>query len=195
MIKEVINLYIRAAVKNDAAQIVPLFKIILAEMELPSLKVIPTKKLDQVIQYSFSDSNYLKDAAQTIVAEDQGKIAGFAWGYPNEKENLINQILVNNFPKVGLPADTELFEDDEAFDNEWYLDSIAVSPNYQGQGIGTALLKKLPSLAKNHEKKQIGLNVDWANPQAEKLYRRLGFKKVGTTKLSQHSYNHLIYQI
>ncbi|AUJ31555.1 MAG: GNAT family N-acetyltransferase [Liquorilactobacillus nagelii] len=188
-------MYIRAAVKNDAAQIVPLFKIILAEMELPSLKVIPTKKLDQVIQYSFSDPNYLKDAAQTIVAEDQGKIAGFAWGYPNEKENLINQILVNNFPKVGLPADTELFEDDEAFDNEWYLDSIAVSPNYQGQGIGTALLKKLPSLAKNHEKKQIGLNVDWANPQAEKLYRRLGFKKVGTTKLSQHSYNHLIYQI
>ncbi|ULQ48915.1 hypothetical protein [Liquorilactobacillus nagelii] len=71
-------MHIRAAVKNDAAQIVPLFKIILAEMELPSLKVIPTKKLDQVIQYSFSDSNYLKDAAQTIVAEDQGKIAAFS---------------------------------------------------------------------------------------------------------------------
>lgn len=186
---------IRQARPEDAAQIAPLFKIILDEMELPALKTIPLEKLNQVIKYSFSDPNYLSQAAQTIVAADHDQVAGFAWGYPDEKEALVNKILIDNFPKAGLPIDTKLFEDDEAFANEWYLDSIAVAPNYQGKGIGTHLLKTLPSLAQTNGKKRIGLNVDWANPQAEKLYRRLGFKKVGTTVLSQHSYNHLVYHI
>ncbi|KRM88800.1 GNAT family acetyltransferase [Liquorilactobacillus vini DSM 20605] len=188
-------LLIRSAKKDDAIQIVPLFTIILNEMELPSLKTIPAAKLTYVIEKSFASPQYRGTPAQTLVAEINGKIAGFAWGYPDENEHQVDEVMRSFFPEVGLPASTQIFDDDEAFSAEWYLDSIAVSPEFQGQGIGTALLKELPQIAKNLGKTRIGLNVDWANPKANKLYHKLGFIKNGTTKLSQHKYDHLILKL
>ncbi|WP_281164213.1 GNAT family N-acetyltransferase [Liquorilactobacillus sicerae] len=186
---------IRSAKKDDAVQIVPLFKIILNEMELPSLKKIPVAKLDYVIEKSFASPQYLSSLAQTLVAEISGKVAGFAWGYPDKNEHQVDEVMRSFFPEVGLPANTQIFDDDEAFPAEWYLDSIAVLPEFQGQGIGTALLRKLPQIAKNYGKTKIGLNVDWANPGANRLYRKLGFIKIGTTRLSQHEYDHLILKL
>ncbi|KRL04810.1 GNAT family N-acetyltransferase [Liquorilactobacillus oeni] len=182
---------IRQATKEDAAEIVPLFNIILEEMELPALKTLSRTKLDLALKYAFASSVCRTDFAKTIVAEVKGKIAGFAFGYPNEHEKKINQELVKFFPKVGFSPETQLFEDDECFKGEWYLDSIAVNPSFQRKGIGTQLLNALPKIAKSNNKSCIGLNVDWENPAAEKLYRQLGFKKVGMTTLSQHKYNHL----
>ena len=77
------------------------------------------------------------------------------------------------------------------FKDEWYLDSIAVDPDYQGQGIGGRLLKALPEFVRQDGDTIIGLNVDFANPAAERLYSRHGFKKVGTKKIGDHMYDHM----
>lgn len=186
---------IRTAQKKDAAQIVPLFKIILHEMELPALKIIPEKKLDQLIQYAFESDDLRFNIGKTLVAEIDGKVAGFAFGYSDELEEKVNNVWQKAVSLSDLPESTELFSDDETLPNEWYLDSIAVSPAFQGKGVGTKLLDSLPEVASKSGNTCIGLSVDFANPLAEKLYRRVGYQKVATTVISQHQYHHMQLKI
>lgn len=61
-------------------------------------------------------------------------------------------------------------------DDELALCGIFVSPNYQGRGIGTELLKAATDMAVSGEK--ISLLVLEGNKKAQKLYQRLGFERV-----------------
>ena len=79
----------------------------------------------------------------------------------------------------------------ETFPNEWYLDSISVSEDFRGQGIGSRLLEALPKLAKKANRSVIGLSVDEKNPKAKKLYERHDFKVVGQRMISGHLYDHM----
>lgn len=56
--------------------------------------------------------------------------------------------------------------------------SVAVLPDYRGQGIGTRLLTRLLQVAAKHHP-AVSLSVDADNPVL-RLYRRLGFEVVGT---------------
>lgn len=55
----------------------------------------------------------------------------------------------------------------------WHLIQIQVSPHYQGQGLGSQLVKKIMQQAKQEQKKVL-LSVLKSNP-AKILYQRLGF--------------------
>ncbi|KRL02993.1 GNAT family N-acetyltransferase [Liquorilactobacillus capillatus] len=182
---------IQPAQKDDVPQIIPLFKIILHEMELPALKTIPQGQFDYIIQLAFESKAFRNSIGTTIVAKNKDQVAGFAFGYPAAAEEKINNVWTSAILKAGLPQETELFTDDETLPHEWYLDSLAVAPTFQGQGIGTKLLNALPKLALASGNSEIGLSVDLQNPLAEKLYTRLGYKKVATTTISNHQYHHM----
>ena len=68
------------------------------------------------------------------------------------------------------------------------MDSIAVAPAYQGQGLATKLIEALPRF---FDVSLVGLNVDFQNQRALRLYQRLGFQIVGTTKIGSHQYHHM----
>jgi len=57
------------------------------------------------------------------------------------------------------------------------IDSLAVDENTRGQGIGTALIKKVFEFAKDKGFKEVTLEVVDTNPKAKKLYERMGFKE------------------
>lgn len=80
---------------------------------------------------------------------------------------------------------------DETEAGEYYLDSVAVLPEYRGMGVGQALISALcdKAFADGHER--VGLIVDFDNPQAEKLYTALGFERVGTRLFFGHKMWHL----
>ena len=80
--------------------------------------------------------------------------------------------------------------DDETGAGEFYLDSIAVYPQYRRQGIATALIRAL--VAKAHALGMpAGLLVDKANPNAGRLYAALGFKYVEDKMWGGHLMSHL----
>ncbi len=57
---------------------------------------------------------------------------------------------------------------------------LAVDAAWHGQGIGTALLRKLLDLADNWLMlERVDLSVLAANPRAQRLYKRLGFEVEG----------------
>ena len=58
-----------------------------------------------------------------------------------------------------------------------WLDSIAVAPDYQGRGLGTALAYRALQEAKVDADRPARLNVSSRNPRAISVYKRLGFSQ------------------
>jgi [ribosomal protein S18]-alanine N-acetyltransferase len=65
---------------------------------------------------------------------------------------------------------------------EAHILNIAVLPARQGQGIGSHLLAKLMSIAKDAQAKRIFLEVRVSNVNAQRLYERTGFVKIACRK-------------
>ncbi|ASJ02160.1 ribosomal-protein-alanine N-acetyltransferase RimI [Thermococcus profundus] len=63
-------------------------------------------------------------------------------------------------------------------DLEGHIMSIAVDPEYRGNGIGSALLREVIERLINRGARYIGLEVRVSNEKAIKLYERFGFRKV-----------------
>jgi ribosomal protein S18 acetylase RimI-like enzyme len=64
-------------------------------------------------------------------------------------------------------------------DAEWHLHQLQIIPDYQGLGIGNAVLRRVLAEA-GHANVAVSLSVMHDNP-ARRLYERLGFAYVGET--------------
>lgn len=60
-----------------------------------------------------------------------------------------------------------------------YLDDLSVSKAYRGHGIGTDLIKAAGQYAKDRNISCLVLHIERSNFSAYRLYKRLGFEKVG----------------
>lgn len=71
-------------------------------------------------------------------------------------------------------------------DGELYIETVAVSSEERGKGIGSTLMKHADDVVINNESlKYLSLGVVHKNKDAKRLYERLGFvtKKIETSKL------------
>uniref|UniRef100_UPI0039A70BB3 GNAT family N-acetyltransferase n=1 Tax=Ornithobacterium rhinotracheale TaxID=28251 RepID=UPI0039A70BB3 len=84
--------------------------------------------------------------------------------------------------------------EDETQAGEFYLDTLGISPQYRGKGLGTRLLNFLIAEYAGKHHKPLGLLVDLENPKAKKLYENLGFEKVGNKTLMGKMMEHLQYK-
>lgn len=182
---------IRAAKQKDATQVVPLVVNVLKDMELPLLTEIGEKNLTEILEEAYCLPDYRYSYENALVYEQGNQIDGIAFGYPDAQEPTIDLPLERLMEKAGYTKNLKLFVDKETYPNEWYLDTLSVNPQAQGKGIGSKLLKALPTVAKEQGLPTLGLNVDVVNPNAQRLYSRMGFTKVGQVTLSGHLYEHM----
>lgn len=125
----------------------------------------------------------------TIIANVNGKRAGMLTAYDGQYYHdmrirtmtLVKQHLGVEFPGM----------EDEAVAGEYYLDSLAVMPEYRNKGIGTQLLKQGIENGKALNL-DVTLVVDPINDRAKKLYRSLGFKPSGTLFIFGHDYEKMV---
>lgn len=66
-----------------------------------------------------------------------------------------------------------------AYDDEAYVQTLAVAPDAQGRGVGAALLAALVAEAAAREVDDLLLEVRADNTRAQALYDRFGFRRVG----------------
>lgn len=81
--------------------------------------------------------------------------------------------------------------DDETEAGEIYIDSLAVFPQYRNQGIASQLLQAAIQQARDNKAPAIGLLVDKGNPNAERLYTKLGFEYRNDATWGGHPMKHL----
>lgn len=108
-----------------------------------------------------------------IVAEIDGKCAACLIGYaqPDSPE----AIDYEKTPPMFVP----LQELENLAPGTWYVNVLAVYPEYRGQGLGTKLLRIAEELASQSGKSGMSVIVSDANPGARRLYERCGYEVTG----------------
>ena len=125
---------------------------------------------------------------QALVAEVNDTVAGAIVGYDGA---LLHKLREGTFATLQNTIGHTPSIADETEAGEYYLDSIAVLPQFRGQGVGSKLIETFCKMAFCDGHAHVGLIVDSINPKAERLYSSLGFKRVGTRQFFGHTMWHL----
>jgi ribosomal protein S18 acetylase RimI-like enzyme len=110
------------------------------------------------------------------IAEDDMKVVAAI--------NLYDGALLSELRKPVIDHLREKFNkeftfDDETQAGEYYIDSLGVDPGRQGTGFGTRLLQFIIDEYVNKHRHTLGLLVEEINPNAKRLYMKLGFSSAG----------------
>ena len=137
----------------------------------------------EVSQYSYRN---------TLLAEIDGKPVGAIVGYDGGRLLELREPI---FELVREHTGETIEVEDETQPGEFYLDSLAVLPEYRSCGVGRMLLCAMRDMAIEAGHEKVGLIVDFENPRAEALYNSLGFERVGRKPFLGHPMWHLQYSI
>jgi ribosomal protein S18 acetylase RimI-like enzyme len=125
------------------------------------------------------DRDFLEDAH--IRALGPVALVGYGWTAERLRAQFHKEISLANcwvISAEGVKAGYVSIEDRRTY---WYIDAIAIVPNYQRRGVGAAAIRDVMLEA---GRIPIRLQVLLTNP-ARALYRRLGFRVIGGDKLRE----------
>lgn len=142
---------------------------------------------EQFIATAGNQYSYGNTLVYLINNEVAGAISGYDGGEIESLRRPFFAYIQENFHPKGFEMEYE----SEA--GEFYIDTISVSPLQQGKGIGKILIKAMLDWAKAKGHQKAGLLVDVANPNAERLYKSLGFAPAGEKLLLGKTHRHLTY--
>lgn len=182
------------ATKRDAADIA---RLIMMAMSEDCCRFLAGEKkaladfermMTELAEQDFSQYSY----ANTIVVRDaDGSVMGACVAYRGDRLHTLREAFFDA-AKRHLDRDFTGI-DDETEPDEYYIDSLAVYEKHRGKGIATALLRAAIAKARS-EGLSAGLLVDTANPNAERLYRSVGFHFVNEKMWGGHKMKHLQHE-
>lgn len=182
-------------------------KMIIRKAEIKDTKMIAAHMILAMkdIIYKFIGENSTRKASQFLESLICKKATQYS--YENcwimeSKEGIVAVANVYNGAKLRelrLPVedmiksvyDRPFNPEDETQAGEFYIDCIGVSPDWQGKGLGSKMLKFLIDEYVYKRRKILGLLVDKENPNAKRLYLKLGFEFVGEKILVGKKMEHL----
>ena len=180
----------RKATKQDASSVAKLMMLAMDKIVFDFIGEKNNEKGTLFLENLIQQENNQYSYQNTIVVEYNNQIAGCTTFYDGVKlEELrkpVLDILKSSYNQVINPQD-------ETQAGEIYIDTIAVSPGFQGQGIGSKILDYLIEEIAIKQNNVLGLLVDFDNPNAKKLYERKGFKVVGEKMLMNENHEHMQY--
>ena len=172
---ECMKIIVRSATREDAAVIAKAVAMAIGDEEVlhsycgdKYLEVLTEIAEREATQYSWQ---------YALVAEIGGVAAGAIVGYDG---GLLKELRDGTFAILRESIGRVPTITDETEAGEYYLDSVAVMPEFRGFGIGKALINSLCVKAFAEGYACVGLIVDCDNAKAEKLYASLGFIRIGT---------------
>lgn len=149
--------------------------------EMPeALEIFKTVAGREDSQYSYLNS--LK-----AVTEDGG-IAGIVVAYDGGRLHQLQKAFKEVYESRTGKSMSRLT--DETQPGEWYLDSLAVWPEYRGVGVGAALIEAAEKLAPAGLRP--GLLCAKGNAGARRLYEKLGFGVIGERPFLGEMMDHLV---
>jgi ribosomal protein S18 acetylase RimI-like enzyme len=181
------HLTIRPATPEDAELVVRLIGLsmgVLADYLFGGVRT----PVDEILAglYKFETNRY--SWSRTDIAEWDGEAVGMVISYPGG-ETFSRSIatgfglfkLCNFFDVLRLAVRAlSIASGIETKRDEYYIANLAVLPQYQGRGNGSALLAHVEGKARAAGLRKCSLIVDTEKPAARRLYERIGYQVVYT---------------
>lgn len=187
--KNVETLNIRAAKPQDCNDVVPLMVQAMEELACAFANTNKVEDTYELFAHFFQKKENQYSFDHTLVYEEDGLVMGSITTYAGNLLPIYRKPFMEYIAeKYGV---NDLVIEDETAPGEVYIDTVSVSPNYQGKGIGKKLIAAAMNKARVEGHEKIGLLVDFNNPNAKKLYLKLGFQSVGRKQLGDGDYEHL----
>lgn len=138
-----------------------------------------------------SDDFGLYSWKNALIAEEDGKPIGCIISYPGDK---YLQFREYTWPKLWTDIDPDLMKNmpHETEPGEYYLDSMAILPEYRGSAIGKKLMLAAIEQGKELGYDKFALIVDVDKPNLHDYYCQLGFKGVGPISFLTHPFTKMI---
>ena len=182
---------IKNAQKQDAKICIKLLNLAMEDIAYKLSGYDDPARSDEILEKFFkSETNrlsyknvYVYKRDEQIIAAMCAYFGGDAWQFDRE----ISQHL------KALGKDTEV--EKECFDDEFYIDSIAVDEKFRGQGLAKEHIRHSFVKAKELGYKKVSLIVDTNKPKVRKFYESLGFKFNVKKIVNLHEYDHMIKEI
>lgn len=167
------DIIFRKAVADDAGFI---SKAMLAALGVGDFLSAPKKDLE-VIEEIVKRNDTLYSYENVLVAEVDGKCAGCMIAYDGGRYPGMREV---TFKLLKDELDMDYAQmPDETHEGEYYMDSLAVSPEFRQRGIGKSLMMKSLELGKSIGFTQASLLVLATDQGLQRLYKSCGFEPVG----------------
>ena len=182
---------IKNAQKQDAKICIKLLNLAMEDIAYKLSGYDDPVKSDEILEKFFeSETNrlsyknvYVYKRDDVIIAAMCAYFGGDAW--------LLDREISQHLKALGKDAQIEK----ECFDDELYIDSIAVDEKFRGQGLAKELILHSFAKAKELGHKKVSLIVDVKKPKVRKFYESLGFKFNTKKIINLHEYDHMIKEI
>jgi ribosomal protein S18 acetylase RimI-like enzyme len=175
---------IRSAYPADTPEIIALTVLAsggLIDFLCQDLKIDTTK--DELLRAGVLAEQGELSYHNTDVAVCEDQVVGIATSYP-ASQHCMTAEMQQLFAAERLRVLENFY--DSRVEGSWYLNTLAVKPAFQRQGIGTQLLQATQEKAKLRGFEQLSLMVLAHNIDAIRLYQRQGFEPVKLIQLGSH---------
>lgn len=182
---------IRKAKFEDSKAIAPLMMLAMKDIVFQFIGENSTEKASEFLETLIHEKANQYSYENCWVMESKDQIIAVANIYDGAK---LQELRMPVAETIKLRFHRDFNPEDETQAGEFYIDCIGVNPDQQGKGVGSKILQFLIDEYVHKKNKTIGLLVDNDNPNARKLYLKLGFEVMGEKTLTGKKMEHLQFK-
>lgn len=179
---------IRPATPTDASAVAPLMFQAMEEIVYKMIGKDHKEEAIALLKNLFEQEDNQYSYKNAWVYEEEGAVIGSVIAYDGAH---LHRLRAPVLALIRSSYGIDIVLEDETTAGELYIDTLSVLPTAQGRGIGSQLVRHLCEVSTQ----PLGLLVDVNNPEAERLYTRLGFEYANHQELAGGRYKHLILKI
>lgn len=146
-----------------------------------------------VLEQYFAAEDGRLSHRQALVKEVDGEVAGVIVIYGGDEIEKLDQPILDRLRR--LTNDPSLKLDKESDEDEYYIDTLSVSPRFGGRGIGTELIRAAEERARERGYHKNAMAVVTDNTRAYALYQRLGYEVDKEIMINGHVYYHMVKHV
>lgn len=176
----VTDMTIRKATEEDAKYVA---KTVLTALDMD------TSDLEWVMA-SCVDPNSMYSWNKALIAETDGKPIGCIISYPGDDYQNLREYTWSRLWKDVDPS-TIKHTAIEAYPGEYYLDSLAIEPEYRGNGLGKTLMRTAMEQGRQLGYDRFALLVAIDKPRLKDYYATLGFEDESEVAFFGHHYHRM----
>lgn len=181
---------IRKAKKEDADQIAELMILAMTEIVYQFIGKEDYEEGKKFLRDLIQEDNNQYSYQYIFVAEDQNKILGQLCLYPGGLLKSLRQPVLDRIKAI---YNNDYSVSDETQEGEIYIDTLAVNTAAQGKGVGKLLIQFAIEEFVHKNQEPLGLLVDNDNPNAKRLYEKMGFTVQNDVSIFGKKMEHMQY--